>query len=63
MVHIKDPGKNEEDAIGSLGHGGGGSDQNPASSSGFLAGKDMGEVEGLTGARFARSDGERNADS
>jgi hypothetical protein len=42
---------------------GGGSGQNPASSPGFWAGKDVGKVEGLTGTRFALSDGERNADS
>jgi hypothetical protein len=53
LVRIKDDlGKKEGDAIGSLGRGGCGSGQNPASSPGFLAGKGVGEVEGLTGARF-----------
>jgi hypothetical protein len=53
LVRIKDDlGKKKGDAIGSLGHGGCGSGQNPASSPGFLTEKGVGEVEGLTGARF-----------
>jgi hypothetical protein len=36
---------------------GGGSGQNSASSPGFLAGEGVGEIEGLTVARFARLDG------
>jgi hypothetical protein len=42
---------------------GGSSGQNPVSSLGFLTGKDVGEVEGLTGTRFVLSNRERNAGS
>jgi hypothetical protein len=39
MVHTKGPGKNEGEAIGSLGHGGSGSGQNPVAPAAGSAGE------------------------
>jgi hypothetical protein len=57
LVHEKDPGKKEGDAMRSLGMEGGAARRNWAAPAATLVGEEVGEDEGLTMARFVAGDG------